>query len=69
MGVFRSVSSASLRVDKRKVAPSADVAVDGERDVIIGIGRYADFGARGTSCSNLARVVVSTEGDLRCRKA
>lgn len=56
-------------MDKRKVAPSADVAVDGERDVIIGIGRYADFGARGTSCSNLARVVVSTEGDLRCRKA
>lgn len=64
MGVFRSVSSANFWVDRRKVEASAGVAVEGERDVIIGIGRYADFGARGTSWLNLVRVWVSRVGEV-----
>lgn len=65
--MFRSVSSASLSVDMRKVEASTGVKVEGERDVMIGIGRYADLGARGTSWANLVRVWVSRVGGVNRR--
>lgn len=67
--MVRSVSSANLRVERRRDWALVGVKVDGEREVMMGMGRWFDFGARGMSLERRWTVSSVRVPEPACRKA